>query len=192
VVTPPTARSGPPMPRRDPAAFAEFVAARSPSLHRTAYLLVGDRGLAHDLLQEALTKTYVAWPRPTRARRSRRRRSRGTAAAAGGASGGHRARARRCRPRRRREQGHRADRRHRDGRRRDVRPGPRVGGGLPMAGRDHRGRPGVRRDRRRGVDEGIAAGVRCHERCLRRVHRAPGAGLGQFQLPAGIHFSPES
>lgn len=25
--------------------------------------MVGDRGLAHDLLQEALTKTYVAWPR---------------------------------------------------------------------------------------------------------------------------------
>ena len=51
------------MPRRDPAAFAEFVAARSSALHRTAYLLVGDRGLAQDLLQEALTKTYVAWPR---------------------------------------------------------------------------------------------------------------------------------
>ncbi|RYB91826.1 SigE family RNA polymerase sigma factor [Nocardioides oleivorans] len=51
------------MPRRDPAAFAEFVAARSAPLHRTAYLLVGDRGLAQDLLQEALTKTYVAWPR---------------------------------------------------------------------------------------------------------------------------------
>lgn len=51
------------MPRRDPALFAEFVAARSASLHRTAYLLVGDRGLAQDLLQEALTKTYVAWPR---------------------------------------------------------------------------------------------------------------------------------
>lgn len=51
------------MPRRDTAAFAEFVAARSAALHRTAYLLVGDRGLAQDLLQEALTKTYVAWPR---------------------------------------------------------------------------------------------------------------------------------
>lgn len=51
------------MTRRDPAAFAEFVAARSPALHRTAYLLVGDRQLAQDLLQEALTKTYVAWPR---------------------------------------------------------------------------------------------------------------------------------
>lgn len=51
------------MSRRDPAAFAEFVAARSAALHRSAYLLVGDRGLAQDLLQEALTKTYVAWPR---------------------------------------------------------------------------------------------------------------------------------
>ena len=51
------------MTRRDPAAFAEFVAARSPALHRSAYLLVGERHLAQDLLQEALTKTYVAWPR---------------------------------------------------------------------------------------------------------------------------------
>lgn len=51
------------MTRRDPAAFAEFVAARSTALHRTAYLLVGERHLAQDLLQEALTKTYVAWPR---------------------------------------------------------------------------------------------------------------------------------
>ena len=51
------------MSRRDPAAFAEFVAARSAALYRSAYLMVGERGLAHDLLQEALTKTYVAWPR---------------------------------------------------------------------------------------------------------------------------------
>ena len=50
------------MPRRDPAAFAEFVAARSAALHRTAYLMVGERQLAQDLLQEAFTKTYVAWP----------------------------------------------------------------------------------------------------------------------------------
>ena len=50
------------MPRRDPAAFAEFVAARSSALHRTAYLMVGERQLAQDLLQEAFTKTYVAWP----------------------------------------------------------------------------------------------------------------------------------
>lgn len=51
------------MPRRDPADFAEFVAARSAALHRAAYLMVGERQLAQDLLQEALTKTYVAWPR---------------------------------------------------------------------------------------------------------------------------------
>lgn len=51
------------MAPRDRAAFAEFVAARSPALHRAAYLMVGERQLAQDLLQEALTKTYVAWPR---------------------------------------------------------------------------------------------------------------------------------
>lgn len=51
------------MSRRDPADFAEFVAARSSSLQRAAYLMVGERQLAQDLLQEALTKTYVAWPR---------------------------------------------------------------------------------------------------------------------------------
>ncbi|GGD19727.1 SigE family RNA polymerase sigma factor [Nocardioides daphniae] len=51
------------MAPRDVDEFAEFVAHRSPALHRTAYLMVGDRGLAQDLLQEALTKTYVAWPR---------------------------------------------------------------------------------------------------------------------------------
>ena len=45
------------------AAFADFVAARSGALHRAAYLMVGDVGLAQDLVQEALTKTYVAWPR---------------------------------------------------------------------------------------------------------------------------------
>jgi RNA polymerase sigma-70 factor (sigma-E family) len=51
------------MARRDTVAFTEFVAARSASLFRTAYLMVGERDLAHDLVQEALTKTYVAWPR---------------------------------------------------------------------------------------------------------------------------------
>ncbi|RYU12005.1 SigE family RNA polymerase sigma factor [Nocardioides iriomotensis] len=54
------------MPARDAGrrdAFAEFVAARSAALHRTAYLMVGEHALAQDLLQEALTKTYVAWPR---------------------------------------------------------------------------------------------------------------------------------
>ena len=51
------------MAKRDTAVFAEFVAARSPALFRTAYVMVGDHGLAQDLVQEALTKTYVAWPR---------------------------------------------------------------------------------------------------------------------------------
>ena len=51
------------MGRRDTAEFAEFVAARSAALHRAAYVMVGDVGLAQDLVQEALTKTYVAWPR---------------------------------------------------------------------------------------------------------------------------------
>jgi RNA polymerase sigma-70 factor (sigma-E family) len=51
------------MARRDKAEFAEFVAARSAALHRAAYLMVGEQSLAQDLVQEALTKTYVAWPR---------------------------------------------------------------------------------------------------------------------------------
>jgi RNA polymerase sigma-70 factor (sigma-E family) len=51
------------MASRDSAAFAEFATARSSALFRAAYLMVGDHALAEDLLQEALTKTYVAWPR---------------------------------------------------------------------------------------------------------------------------------
>lgn len=51
------------MARRDADAFSEFVATRSAALFRFAYLIVGDHGLAQDLVQEALTKTYVAWPR---------------------------------------------------------------------------------------------------------------------------------
>jgi len=47
----------------DISAFSELVATRSPALLRTAYLVVGDHQLAHDLLQEALVKAYVAWPR---------------------------------------------------------------------------------------------------------------------------------
>ena len=43
--------------------FREFVAARSAALLRTAYLLVGDWATAEDLLQTALTKTYLAWKR---------------------------------------------------------------------------------------------------------------------------------
>ncbi|MGW1057050.1 SigE family RNA polymerase sigma factor [Micromonospora rubida] len=40
--------------------FREFVAARSGALLRTAYLLAGDWATAEDLLQTALTKTYLA------------------------------------------------------------------------------------------------------------------------------------
>lgn len=47
----------------DWATFAEYVAARTTALHRAAYLMVGDVGLAQDLVQEALVKTYIAWPR---------------------------------------------------------------------------------------------------------------------------------
>jgi RNA polymerase sigma-70 factor (sigma-E family) len=44
-----------------PEGFAEFVAARSPALLRTAWLLTGDRGRAEDLVQEALAKTWRKW-----------------------------------------------------------------------------------------------------------------------------------
>ena len=43
--------------------FREFVTARSPALLRTAFLLGGDWATAEDLLQVALTKTYLAWLR---------------------------------------------------------------------------------------------------------------------------------
>jgi RNA polymerase sigma-70 factor (sigma-E family) len=45
------------------AAFRSYVAARSPALLRTAYLLTGSRADAEDLLQTALAKTYLAWDR---------------------------------------------------------------------------------------------------------------------------------
>lgn len=43
--------------------FREFVAARSASLHRAAYLLTGNWATAEDLVQTTLTKTYLAWGR---------------------------------------------------------------------------------------------------------------------------------
>jgi RNA polymerase sigma-70 factor (ECF subfamily) len=43
--------------------FRQFVGARSATLLRTAYLLVGDWSHAEDVLQTALTKTYLAWRR---------------------------------------------------------------------------------------------------------------------------------
>ncbi|MGW1347546.1 SigE family RNA polymerase sigma factor [Kribbella sp. NPDC002412] len=45
------------------AGFAEFAGSRHGALYRYAYLLVGERGLAEDLVQEALIKTYVRWGR---------------------------------------------------------------------------------------------------------------------------------
>lgn len=48
---------------RDVTEFSEYAAARWGSLFRTAYLLTGDHGLAEDLMQTALIKCYVAWPR---------------------------------------------------------------------------------------------------------------------------------
>lgn len=44
-------------------AFRAFVTARSGALLRSAYLLVGDRSKAEDLLQVTLLKTYVRWRR---------------------------------------------------------------------------------------------------------------------------------
>ena len=48
--------------RRD-AKFTAFVAARQVHLRRIAYAVCGDWHRADDLLQTALTKLYVAWPR---------------------------------------------------------------------------------------------------------------------------------
>jgi len=45
------------------AEFTEFVHASWPTLYRTAYLMLGDRGLAEDLVQTALAKTYASWGR---------------------------------------------------------------------------------------------------------------------------------
>lgn len=45
------------------AELGAFVAARSGSLLRYGYLLTGDRARAEDLVQDALVKVYLAWPR---------------------------------------------------------------------------------------------------------------------------------
>jgi RNA polymerase sigma-70 factor (sigma-E family) len=47
----------------DDAAFAEFVASRYQALVGSALLLVGDRGHAEDLVQDALFRTFLAWDR---------------------------------------------------------------------------------------------------------------------------------
>jgi RNA polymerase sigma-70 factor (sigma-E family) len=43
--------------------FRAYVAARGAALLRTAVLITGDRGLAEDLVQTALLRTYGAWGR---------------------------------------------------------------------------------------------------------------------------------
>ena len=53
-------RSGRRPPLED---FEQYVAGRSPALLRTAYLLSGDRQDAEDLVQTALARVWLAWPR---------------------------------------------------------------------------------------------------------------------------------
>ncbi|MCD0444930.1 SigE family RNA polymerase sigma factor [Glycomyces sp. A-F 0318] len=43
--------------------FEDFVRARSAALCASAYLLTGDRGLAEDLVQDALARTWRSWKR---------------------------------------------------------------------------------------------------------------------------------
>jgi RNA polymerase sigma-70 factor (sigma-E family) len=47
--------------------YVEYVQARLPTLHRTAYLLCGDRHLADDVVQATITALYVNWGRASRA-----------------------------------------------------------------------------------------------------------------------------
>ncbi len=49
-----------------PNGFRDFVAARSPALVRSAWLLTGDEALAQDLVQTALAKTWERWERVER------------------------------------------------------------------------------------------------------------------------------
>lgn len=46
-----------------PEGFESFVVARGAALHRTAYLLTRDHGLAEDLVQTALAKAWQSWRR---------------------------------------------------------------------------------------------------------------------------------
>ena len=49
------------------AAYVEYVTARQGHLRRIAYAICGDWHRAEDLLQTALTKLYVSWPRIAKA-----------------------------------------------------------------------------------------------------------------------------
>jgi RNA polymerase sigma-70 factor (sigma-E family) len=50
----------------EPEGFRDFVVLRSPALVRSACLLTGDEGEAEDLVQTALAKAWVRWPRIVR------------------------------------------------------------------------------------------------------------------------------
>ena len=52
--------------RNKDAEFSEYMAARQPSLLRTAYLLTGDQHTAEDLVQTALAKLYLSWDKVQR------------------------------------------------------------------------------------------------------------------------------
>lgn len=65
------------MASRDEDSFVEFVMASEQRLRGTAFLILGDSELAADVVQDALIRLYVAWPRlertgglPTYARRA--------------------------------------------------------------------------------------------------------------------------
>lgn len=46
--------------------FSEYVVARRSLLYRSAWVLCGDAHQAEDLVQQVLTRLYVAWPRVAR------------------------------------------------------------------------------------------------------------------------------
>jgi len=48
-------------------AFCDYVTERRAQLYRSAYLLCGDPHRAEDVVQDALMRLYVAWPRAARA-----------------------------------------------------------------------------------------------------------------------------
>jgi RNA polymerase sigma-70 factor (sigma-E family) len=50
----------------EPDGFRDFVAARSPALVRSAWLMTGNEASAQDLVQTALAKTWERWARVTR------------------------------------------------------------------------------------------------------------------------------
>ena len=52
--------------RSDEAEFAAFMATAAPQLAKTAWLLTGDEHQAEELVQEALTRTFMGWRKARR------------------------------------------------------------------------------------------------------------------------------